>query len=105
MSSVSISKLFLSLLAITFLLVVAFSIRFTFKFAGFSAEASQLAENLHDTSALSLELDDQLNGQINLVYQQFEHLDQDFSARFSAMNFSLGEKQTRYLKLDIGSAE
>lgn len=105
MPSVSISKLFLSLLAITFLLVVAFSIRFTFKFAGFSAEASQLAENLHDTSALSLELNNQLNGQINLVYQQFEHLDQDFSARFSAMNFSLGEKQTRYLKLDIGSAE
>ena len=105
MPSVSISKLFLSLLAITFLVVVAFSIRFTFKFAGFSAEASQLAENLHDTSALSLELNNQLNGQINLVYQQFEHLDQDFSARFSAMNFSLGEKQTRYLKLDIGSAE
>ena len=105
LSSVSISKIFLSLLAATFLLVVAFSIRFTFKFAAFSAEASQLAENLHDTSALSLELNDQLNGQINLVYQQFEQLDKDFSARFSAMNFSLGNKQTRYLKLDIGSAE
>ncbi|HEX6187252.1 MAG TPA: ATP-binding protein [Pyrinomonadaceae bacterium] len=105
MSSVSISKIFLSLLAATFLLVVAFSIRFTFKFAGFSAEASQLAENLHDTSALSLELNNQLNSQINLVYQQFEHLDKDFPARFSAMNFSLANKQTRYLRLDIGSAE
>ena len=69
MPSVSISKRFLSLLAITFLVVVAFSIRFTFKFAGFSAEASQLAKNLHDTSALSLELNNQLNGQINLVYR------------------------------------
>ena len=105
MRSVSISKLFLGLLATTFLLVVAFSIRFTFKFAAFSAEASQLAENLHDTSTLSLELDNQLKDQINLVYQQFEHLDADFPARFSAINFALGEKQTRYLKLNIGSAE
>jgi signal transduction histidine kinase len=105
MRSVSISKLFLGLLATTFLLVVAFSIRFTFKFAAFSAEASQLAENLHDTSTLSLELDNQLKDQINLVYQQFEHLDADFPAQLSAINFALGEKQTRYLKLNIGSAE
>jgi|GEM_PF-2562451 len=105
MRSVPVSKLFLVLLGTTFLLMVVFSIRFTYKFAEFSSEASRLAQNLHDTSALNLGLRDKLNQQINLVYQQLEHVDPDFPGRFTAINFELGEQQTRYLKLNIGPQE
>jgi len=105
MRSVSVSKLFLILLGMTFLLVVVFSIRFTYKFAQFSTEASRLAQNLQDTSALNLGLRDKLNEQINLVYQQLEHVDPGFPSRFTAINFELGEQQTRYLKLNIGPQE
>jgi len=105
MRSIPVSKLFLMLLGTTFLLMVAFSIRFTYKFAGFSNEASRLAQNLQDTSALNLGLRDKLNEQINLVYQQLEHTDPNFPARFTAINFQLGEQQTRYLKLNIGPQE
>jgi signal transduction histidine kinase/CheY-like chemotaxis protein len=93
------------LLATTFLLMVVFSIRFTYKFAEFSNEASRLGQNLQDTSALNLALRDKLNEQINLVYQQLEHIDPDFPIRFTALNFDLGEQQTRYLKLNIGPQE
>jgi len=93
------------LLGTTFLLMVVFSIRFTYKFAEFSNEASRLAQNLQDTSALNLALRDKLNEQINLVYQQLEHVDPAFPTRFTALNFELGEQQTRYLKLNIGPQE
>ena len=105
MRSVPVSKLFLILLGATFLLVVVFSIRFTYKFAEFSNEAARLAQNLQDTSALNLGLRDKLNEQINLVYQQLEHTDPGFPRRFTAINFELGEQQTRYLKLNIGPQE
>ncbi len=105
MRSIPVSKLFLILLGTTFLLMVVFSIRFTYKFAGFSNEASRLAQNLQDTSALNMGLRDKLNEQINLVYQQLEHVDPTFPTRFTAINFELGEQQTRYLKLNIGPQE
>jgi signal transduction histidine kinase len=105
MRSVPVSKLFLILLGTTFLLVVVFSIRVTYKFDQFSTEASRLAQNLQDTSALNIVLRDQLNEQINLVYRQLEHVEPDFPRKFTAINFELGEQQTRYLKLNIGPQE
>ncbi len=105
MRSAPISKLFLVLLGTTFLLVVLFSIRFTYKVAQFSTEASTQAQNLQETSVLNLQLRDKLNEQVNLVYQQLEHADPNFPARFSAINFKLGEQQTLYLKLNIGTQE
>src|SRR4029077_5725384 len=60
---------------------------------------------LENTSMLNQDLRQQLNVQINLVYQQFEHLDPAFPDKFNAINFELGEKQTRYLKLNIGPQE
>lgn len=105
MRSVPVSKLFLILLGATFLLVVVFSIRVTYKFDQFSTEASRLAQNLQDTSALNIVLRDQLNEQINLVYRQLEHVEPDFPRKFTAINFELGEQQTRYLKLNIGPQE
>jgi len=105
MRSLPVSKLFLILLAATFLLVVVFSIRFTYQFTQFSSEATRLAQNLQDTSTLNLDLRQELNEQITLVYRQFENLETDFPHRFSQINFELGEKQTQYLKLDIGTQE
>lgn len=105
MRSAPISKLFLVLLGITFLLVVLFSVRFTYRFAQFSAEASTHAQNLQATSELNLHLRDKLNEQISLVYQQLETVDPSFPSRFSEINFVLGEKQTLYLKLNIGTQE
>lgn len=105
MRSAPISKLFLVLLAVTFLLVVLFSVRFTYRFAQFSAEASTQAQNLQETSELNLHLREKLNEQINLVYQQFENVDPSFLSRFSEINFELGREQTKYLKLNIGSQE
>src|SRR5260221_1526118 len=105
MRSVPVAKLFLILLGTTFLLVVVFSIRVTYKFDQFSTEASRLAQNLQDTSALNIVLRDQLNEQINLVYRQREHVEPDFPRKFTAINFELGEQQTRYLKLNIGPQE
>jgi uncharacterized protein (DUF58 family) len=87
MRSAPISKLFLILLGATFLLVVLFSVRFTYKFARFSAEASTHAQNLQETSALNLRLRDKLNEEVNLVYQQLEHVDPNFPGRFSLINF------------------
>jgi signal transduction histidine kinase len=105
MRSLPISKLFLILLGTTFVLVVVFSIRFTYKFAQFSAESAILTGNLENTSVLNLDLRQKLTVQINLVYQQFEHLDPAFPDKFNAINFELGEEQTRYLKLNIGPQE
>lgn len=105
MRSAPISKLFLVLLAVTFLLVVLFSVRFTYRFAQFSAEASTHAQNLQETSELNVHLRDKLNEQINLVYQQFENVDPNFLNRFSEINFELGKEQTKYLKLNIGPQE
>lgn len=105
MRSAPISKLFLVLLGSTFLLVVLFSVRFTYKFAQFSTEASTHAQNLQETSALNLQLRDNLNRQVNLVYQQLERVDPDFPGQFSAINFKWGEEQTLYLKLNIGTEE
>ncbi|HWN11682.1 MAG TPA: HAMP domain-containing sensor histidine kinase [Pyrinomonadaceae bacterium] len=105
MRSAPISKLFLMLLGSTFLLVLLFSVRFTYKFAQFSTEASTHAQNLQETSALNLQLRDNLNRQINLIYQQLELIDPDFPNHFSAINFKWGEEQTLYLKLNIGTEE
>ena len=105
MRSAPISKLFLVLLGTTFFLVVLFSARFTYKFAQFSTQASTHAKNLQETSELNLHLRNKLNEQINLVYLQLEHVDADFPDRFSAINFQLGEAQTLYLKLNIGTEE
>lgn len=103
--SIPVSKLFLILLGTTFVLVVASSIRFTYRFAQFSTEASRLTHNLQVTSALNLDLRQKLNDQIHLVDRQFERLDPSFPERFTAINFDLGEQQTRYLKLNIGPQE
>ena len=105
MRSAPVSKLFLLLLGTTFLLVVLFSVRFTYKFAQFSAEASNHAQSLQETSELNLQLREKLNEQVNLVYQQLEDVDPDFSSKFSAINFKLGEQQTLYLRLNIGPEE
>jgi signal transduction histidine kinase len=103
--SLSVRNLFLILLGSTFLLVVLASGVFAYRFGQFSAEAAKLAQNLQNTTTLSLEIRQELNEQINLVYRQFETVEPSFPSEFATINFELGEKQTRYLKLNIGTQE
>src|SRR4029079_7317941 len=101
----SVSRLFLLLLAVTFFLVVVFATGITYQFAKFPAEGARLTQNLTDTSRLNQDLRSAITEQISLLRQQFDHLDPEFRTTFGALNFKLSEKQIRYLKLDIGEQE
>jgi signal transduction histidine kinase/CheY-like chemotaxis protein len=103
--SIPVSKIFLILLGTTFFFVVLSSSFVTYQFAHYSSEASKQAQNLQDTSILNLELRHRVNEQINLVYRQFDGIELSFPDKFSAINFEVGEKQTRYLKLKLGTEE
>ena len=101
----SVSRLFLLLLAVTFFLVVVFAIGITYQFAKFPAEGARLTQNLTDTSKLNQDLRSALDEQVNLLRRQFDHLDPQFQDAFGDLNYKLGEKQIKYLKLDIGQQE
>ena len=101
----SVSKLFLLLLAVTFSLVVIFLTGLTYQFAQFPTEGARLTQNLRDTSLLNQQLRYGINGQIALLRRQFDHLDPGFPEEFGTINYKLGEKEISYLKLDIGAQE
>jgi signal transduction histidine kinase/CheY-like chemotaxis protein len=101
----SVSKLFLILLAVTFSLVVVFLIGLTYQFAQFPTDGARLTQNLRETSLLNQQLRYGINQQIALLRRQFDKLDADFPENFGAINYKLGEKQISYLKLDIGALE
>ena len=101
----SVSKLFLILLAVTFSLVMIFLIGLTYQFAQFPTDGARLTQNLRDTTLLNQQLRYGINDQIALLRRQFEHLDAEFPAKFGEINFRLGQKQISYLKLDIGAQE
>jgi signal transduction histidine kinase/CheY-like chemotaxis protein len=101
----SVSNLFLILLAVTFSLVVVFLVGLTYQFAQFPTDGARLTQNLRDTSVLNQQLRHDINGQIAVLRRQFDQLDADFPEKFGAINFKLGEKQISYLKLDIGAQE
>jgi len=101
----SVSRLFLLLLAVTFFLVVVFATGITYQFAKFPTEGARLTQNLTDTSMLNQELRSAVNEQISLLRQQFGHLDPQFRNNFGELNYKLGEEQIRYLKLDLGQQE
>jgi len=105
MRPATVSRQFLLLLTIAFSLVVAFAVRLTYQFARYSAEGARLTNNLQNTFALNQELRQGINDQINLLHRQFEEPDPLFPDKFSAINYNLGERQTQYLKLNIGERE
>jgi len=105
MRSLSVSRLFLLLLTVTFSLVVALAVRFTYQFAQFSSAGTLLAKNLEETSRLNQELRDGIDRQIKLLHRQFDQLEPSFPMRLGSINYALGEQQTEYLKLDIDEQE
>ena len=105
MRSVSVSRQFFLLLSIPFLLISVLALRLIFQFAHFSAEGSRLIQNLQKTVALNQDLRRGITSQINDLHGQFENLDQHFPRKFGETNYTLGETQTEYLKLDIGEQE
>ena len=105
MGSMSVSRQFFLLLLIPFLLVSALALRLIFQFAHFSAEGSRLIQNLQKTVVLNQDLRRGISAQINDLHDQFENLDQHFPQKFGETNYTLGETQTEYLKLDIGEQE
>jgi hypothetical protein len=90
----SVSRLFLLLLAVTILLVVVFAIGITYQFAKFPAEGARLTQNLTDTSRLNQDLRSAINEQISLLRQQFDHLDPEFRDTFGQLNYKLGENRS-----------
>lgn len=105
MRSMSVSRQFLLLLSIPFLLVSVLALRLIFQFAHFSAESSRLIQNLQKTVALNQDLRRGITSQINDLHDQFENLNEHFPQKFGETNYTLGETQTEYLKLNIGEQE
>lgn len=101
----SVSKQFLVLLSVTFSLAVAFVIGLAYEFAKYSVEGAHATQNLKETFALNQELRVGINDQINMLHRQFEKPDPAFPASFSRINYELGQKETQYLKLDLGENE
>jgi len=97
MRSMTVSRQFLLLLSILFLVIGASALGLIFQFARFSAEGSRLIQNLQQTVALNQDLRRGINIQINNLNEQFDSPDPLFPKRFSESNYALGEKQTEYL--------
>lgn len=62
-------------------------------------------QNLRTTSLLSQELRSNVAEQINLLNRQFDFVDNSFPEQIRSLNYSLGQRQIEYLKLDIGEKE
>jgi signal transduction histidine kinase/CheY-like chemotaxis protein len=105
MRATSLSKPFLLLLGVAFSLVVTFAVLVTHVFSTFSDRGAALTRNIRSTSFLNQQLRNGLIGQVELVRQQIEALDESFPARFITADNRISEIQIKYLKLDIGEAE
>ena len=103
--SMTIARQFFVALSFAFLLVIAFAIGMTHRFSYLSVDGTRLIENLRRTSVLNRELAEGNARQSQELRQQFETVDPLFPERFRASNYSLLEKYTEYLKLDIGEQE
>jgi signal transduction histidine kinase len=101
----SISRTFLFLLVIAFSVVVVFTGRLAYVYAGFSTQGTRLVQNLQTTSLLSQALQHQVRDQINLLDHQFELVDPAFPDQLRSIHYALTQKQNEYLKLDIGEQE
>ncbi len=105
MRPMTVSRQLLLLLLILFLLIGALALSLIFRFAGFSAESSRLAQNLQHTVRLNHDLRRGIESQVSGLHRQFESLDPQFPLEFRKINYALGETQTEYLKLNVGEYE
>lgn len=101
----TIARQFTVLIAIPFLLVMTLAAALTYEFANLSAEGARLVANLQYTAILNQELARGNGEQTDWLQQQLVQLDPSFVERSRILNYSLGEKYTEYLKLDIGDPE
>jgi signal transduction histidine kinase len=70
-----------------------------------SVRGAELTRSLQAVLALNRELSSDIQEQINMLHRQFEQPSPFFPYRFAQLNYALGEKQTRYLRLNIGAEE
>jgi signal transduction histidine kinase/ActR/RegA family two-component response regulator len=86
-------------------LIVGFAVVVTFVFSTFSERGAALTKNIRATSFLNQQLRSGLMGQVDLVRQQIDTLDEAFPDKFITADNRISEIQIKYLKLDIGEAE
>ena len=100
-----VSHQLLAILTVTFLLVVVFVVVLIYRFGALTDQANRSAANLRNTFELNQELRSGIQEQINMLHRQFDDLNYQFPILFGRLNFSLGDKQSRYVTLDIGAGE
>lgn len=105
LQSITIAQQLAIILAVTFLLIIAFAIRISYEFSYLSADGARLINNLQRTSVLNQELANGNAMQSEQLRQQFESVDPLFPESFRTLTYTLGLKYTEYLKLDIGEQE
>jgi signal transduction histidine kinase len=105
MRPTSLSRPFLFLLAIAFSLVVTFTVRFTYTIWGISAQGSDQTKSIRATSRLNHELRNGIAEQVSLMRDQFSSIEKSFPEKFASLDYSIGQLQTEYLKLDIDMQE
>ncbi len=101
----TITRHFFVILLVAFLLVILFALGLTYQYSTLTADGTRLVESLKRTATLSQELASGNAEQSQDLRQQFGSIDPLFPERFRALNYSLGQKYTEYLKLDIGEQE
>jgi PAS domain S-box-containing protein len=101
----TIARQFAVLIVVPFLLVMALGVALTSQFVNLSAEGANLIANLQRTATLNQELAKGNGEQTDSLQQQLVRPDPSFIDRSRILNYSLGEKYTEYLKLDIGDQE
>lgn len=100
-----VSRQFLLILAVTFLVIVLLVTLLTYRHVRLSEQADRLARNLQNTFELNQELRIGIQEQIAMLHRQFEQPNPQFPILFTRQNYDFGEKQSRYRSLDIGDRE
>jgi signal transduction histidine kinase len=99
------SRQLILILALTFLVVLLFVAQLTYRYMQLTDRAERSARNLQNTFELNQELRTGIQEQINMLHRQFEMPNPLAQYRFSQLNYTLGERHSRYVTLDIGSEE
>jgi nitrogen-specific signal transduction histidine kinase len=100
-----VSRQLLIILAVTFLVVLLFMAQLTYRYVKLTDQANRSVRSLQSTFELNQELRSGIQEQINMLHRQFETPSPLALHRFSQLNYTLGERHSRYVTLDIGSDE
>lgn len=101
----TIARQFFTLVAIPFVLLIAFAISLTYRLANLSADGARLIEDLQRATILNQHLT-QGNAELSdELERQLERVDPAFPETFRQLNYRLGEGYIEYLRLDIDQRE